>query len=302
MGRPSNNTDVTLSFSCFDVPSGVASCPGNLTFDTEGIHTGTVQSTDVAGNVSSLPYVVKIDKTPPEAKNVFNPDTLTVDVLGLDDGSGVVDITVDCVPTSWGGGSDKSSGKSSKKSGKGPDAELCTYTITDAAGNVTVLVEKRRTGGSGGSDKSGSSKKSGKGGGGGNIHIGVISVQYNGGDVIEFPPKADKKFEWSLNKDGSLKELEQKMELGKGKNRQQVTAHYNAKKNQTEFTIRGQKGRLVGDGLLLLCMQTDGGDLTIVVPDGLVPKGGGSDKSGKSSEKGSTKSSSKGSSKSSGKG
>ena len=140
-----------------------------------------------------------------ELKNVFNPETLTVDVLALDDGSGVgLDPIIPvCVPTSLGGGgSNKSSKKSSKR---GPDAELCTYTVTDAAGNTTTLVEKRKTGGSGGSDKS--SKKSGKGGGGGNIQIVVVSVQYNDGDVIEFPPKADKKFEWSLNRDGSLKEL-----------------------------------------------------------------------------------------------
>ena len=83
------------------------------------------------------------------------------------------------------------------------------------------------------------------------------------------------------------------MEIGRGRNRRQVTAKYSSKKGTTEFTVyRGDK--LVGDGLQLMCMVTIDGDLDILLPDGLTPKGkGGSDKSDKSSKK-----SSKGSSKS----
>ena len=303
-----NNTDVTLSFSCTDpIPSsGGPSCPADLVFTDEGEFPGVVTSTDVAGNVGSLPYLVKIDKTAPEMKNVFNPETLTVDVLALDDGSGVTSdpIVPVCVPTSWGSGK-----ASAKNSGKGPNAELCTYTVTDAAGNTTVLVEKRKKTGS-----NASKKNSSKGGGGGEVEIEVVSIQYNDGDVIAFPPKADKKFEWSLNSDGTLKELEQKMELGKGNTKQQVTAHYSSKKETTEINVHGGDGKLVGDGLTLLCMISSDGELDIVFdPTGLTPKNSvksslkvasekSSDKvseksSGKSSDKGSDKGSKKNSSK-----
>ena len=304
-----NKTAVTVSFIAADGLSGVSTVTGPITFAGEGagqVANGT--ATDKAGNSASTGSVINIDLTAPEAKNVFNSDTLTVDVLGQDPLSGTSpdSVVADCLPTSWGERSEKSS-KKSEKSGKGPDAELCTYTITDAAGNVTVLVEKRKQTGSGGSAKGSSKKsdKSGKGGGGGEVQIEVVTVQYNGGDVIEFPPKADKKFEWSLNSDGTLKELEQKMELGKGNTKQQVTAHYSSKDNETEFNIHGDPGRLVGDGLRLLCMVTEDGELRITFDsDELVRKGGGSEKSGKSeesSEEGSTKSSKKSSSKSSGK-
>ena len=312
-----NNTDVTLSFACTDPTpsSGGPSCPADLVFTDEGEFPGAVTSTDVAGNVGSLPYLVKIDKTAPEMKNVFNEDTLTVDVLALDDGSGVTSdpIVPVCVPTSWGSG--KASAKASGKgSVKGPNAELCTYTVTDAAGNTTVLVEKRKTTGSNASKKGsskGSGKNSSKGGGGGETQIEVVSIQYNDGDVIAFPPKADKKFEWSLNSDGTLKELEQKMELGKGATKQQVTAHYSSKKGTTEINVHGGDGKLVGDGLTLLCMISSDGELDIVFdPTGLTPKNSvksslkaeSTKASEKPSEKPSKKSSEKPSKKGSGKG
>ena len=174
--------------------------------------------------------------------------------------------------------------------------------MTYAAGNTTVLVEKRKTTGS-----NGSSKKSNKGGGGGEVMIEVVSVQYNDGDVIAFPPKADKKFKWSLNSDGSLKELEQKMELGKGNTKSQVTAHYSSKKGTTEINVHGGGGKLVGDGLTLLCMISNDGDLEIEFdPAGLTlknsVKSSVKDESTKDSKKASEKASGKPSKKSSSKG
>ena len=234
-----------------------------------GTHTVTWTATDSAGNTGfAIQLVTIIDSNPPEAKNQFNPETKTVDVLPLDDGSGVADMTVACGPTSWGGGSAQSSGKNSEKIGK---AELCTYVITDNGGNATTLVEKRMTGGSGGSTKSD------QGGGGGNIQIVVVSVQYGNDAPILFPQKADKKFEWSLNNDGTLKELEQKMEVGTAQTKQQVTAHYSSKKGETEFTIHGTKGKWIDDGLALIGMVTSNGELLVDYPGDLHLKGGGSE-------------------------
>ena len=324
-----NDGDVTLVFSASDSCTGIQSLTyeltgaestggaevpvaGPLTLSAEGTTTVTVTAFDGGGNMSNATLVVKIDKTAPEAKNVFNPETLTVDVVVVDDDGSPIVVEAACVPASWGGGSEASA--KSAKSAK-DNAELCTYTLTDAAGNVTVLVEKRKTEGSDVSSK-GSAKSSGKSssksgkGGGGNIQIEVVSVQYNDADVVVFPPKADKKFEWSLNSDGTLKELEQKMELGKGKTRQQVTAHYSSKKDETGFNVHGGDGKLVGPGVRVLCMVTIDGTLDIEFdPDGLSPKNSvksslkvsekrpeSTKTSGKTSgkSKGSTKSSTKG--------
>jgi chitodextrinase len=309
-----NAGDVTVSFAAVDLGSGVASftyeltgaqadsgpVAGPIVITAEGTTTVRVKAFDVAGNgPSEAVFVVNIDKTAPEMKNVFNPETLTVDVLALDDGSGVTldPIVAVCVPTSWG-----SAKASAKSSSKGLNAELCTYTVTDLAGNTTVLVEKRKTTGS-----KGSSKNSSKGGGGGEVQIEVVSIQYNGGDVIAFPPKADKKFEWSLNSDGTLNELEQKMELGKGNTKQQVTAHYSSKKGTTEINVHGGDGKLIGDGLRLLCMTSNEGELEITFdPAGLTLKNSVKSslkvESTKASKKVSEKASGKPSTKSSSKG
>ena len=294
-----NTVPVTVSFIAGDGLSGINTVTAPITFTSEG--SGQVANgvaTDKAGNSSTTSFVVNIDLTPPEFKNVFNEDTLTVDVLALDDLSGVTSdpIVPVCVPTRW--GSAKASGKASGKArSKRPNAEECTYTVTDVAGNTTVLVENRKTTGSNASKKGSSKKGSGKNsskGGGGEIQIQVVSIQYNGGDVIAFPPKADKKFKWSLNRDLTLKELEQKMELGRGRTKQQVTAHYSSKKGTTEINVHGGGGKLVGDGLRLLCMISNDGELEIVFdPAGLTPKNSVKPSSKKESKKESAKPSKK---------
>lgn len=61
-----NNSDVTVSFTCSDALSGVASCPASQTISTEGASqqvTGT--ATDNAGNSATASYSVNIDTTRP---------------------------------------------------------------------------------------------------------------------------------------------------------------------------------------------------------------------------------------------
>jgi hypothetical protein len=61
-----NNSDVTVSFDCADVGSGVASCSGPVTVTSEGAGqevTGT--AVDLAGNSTTASVVVNLDKTAP---------------------------------------------------------------------------------------------------------------------------------------------------------------------------------------------------------------------------------------------
>ncbi len=61
-----NNSDVTVTFTCDDSGSGVASCTPHQTVTSEGAgQTVTGNATDNAGNTASASTVVNIDKTPP---------------------------------------------------------------------------------------------------------------------------------------------------------------------------------------------------------------------------------------------
>lgn len=94
-------SDVAVALNATDDPSGVGvnqtyfSIGNNidwelyeqpLTFTEEGTYTIYAHSIDKGGNVEtphSLTFA--IDKTPPEAKIQFNPDTLDTEIIGLDD-------------------------------------------------------------------------------------------------------------------------------------------------------------------------------------------------------------------------
>jgi hypothetical protein len=61
-----NNTDVTVTFTCSDATSGIASCTAPVTVATEGpgqVVSGT--AVDKAGNSASASVTLNIDKTPP---------------------------------------------------------------------------------------------------------------------------------------------------------------------------------------------------------------------------------------------
>lgn len=84
---------------------------------------------------------------------------------------------------------------------------------------------------------------------------------------------ADKKFSWSLNKDGSIKELEQHMKVKLGdddtddetedENEQNVKAKFNSKKNQTKIKSGNPETEQTILGLVLLKMSTNNGSLVI---------------------------------------
>jgi hypothetical protein len=69
-----NNTSVTVSFTCADTLSGVATCASPLTFTKEGSgQLATGNSTDVAGNTGATTATVNIDETPPSITAAGSP-------------------------------------------------------------------------------------------------------------------------------------------------------------------------------------------------------------------------------------
>ncbi len=162
------------------------------------------------------------DVTPPEAYNQFDPITKNVLVYGIDD-------------------VDRNLGAIAPVITHDGKKEIRTYTIQDSTGNKLVLVEKV--------------KNEGK-----EIKVNVQSIQYNGGTVTKVD--AEKNFSWSLNKDGSIKELEQKMTVGKD-DKQKVQAKYDSKKLQTKIESKNPKLKETLSGMVLLKMSTNNGSLVL---------------------------------------
>ena len=263
-----NTTPVTIAYAATDTLSGVAatslSSPLRFTVETSGA-TQTVTVTDVAGNSASFTsQTVKIDTTPPEAFNQFDPVSKEVVVFGRDALSGVPSgpvAVLSVVPTRWGDGEgdddkdskaeetrkakEKEEAKREDRDEDKENAELRTYKVVDLAGNSLLLVEKVKREGH-------------------EIKVRIVSLQYQSGPVLT-PPRNKKEFEWSGEKDGSIKELEQRMAVGKGQAKQAIEAKFEREKNQTTIKVEDAKPetKIVKPGLVLLRMVTDKGQLDI---------------------------------------
>ncbi len=73
-----NNTDVTVTYSCSDSLSGIASCPPTAVISTEGQNQSVPgQARDIAGNVGASAVTVSIDKTPPSIIQITAPDHIS---------------------------------------------------------------------------------------------------------------------------------------------------------------------------------------------------------------------------------
>lgn len=69
-----NNSPVTVTFTCSDKTSGVASCPTPAAVTTEGANqvvSGT--ATDLAGNTANTSVSINLDMTPPTITGTINP-------------------------------------------------------------------------------------------------------------------------------------------------------------------------------------------------------------------------------------
>jgi len=73
-----NNSNVTVTFTCTDSLSGVASCPPQQLVASEGQNQNiSGQATDVAGNVGIGSITLSIDKTPPAIVQLSTPDHIS---------------------------------------------------------------------------------------------------------------------------------------------------------------------------------------------------------------------------------
>lgn len=116
------------------------------------------------------------------------------------------------------------------------------YQIQDEVGNATKLYFD-------------GTKQKGK-----QIKIELKSVQYNDGAVINLP-KIDLKYEWSLNKDGVVKELNQRIKV---EGQFDIKAKYNHQKNETEIKIKLQnqeEQRQIFPGIKIIKLITGSGKL-----------------------------------------
>lgn len=128
-----NNSDVTVSFSCTDAGSGVASCSGPTTLSSEGSGqsvTGT--ATDNAGNTASAVVSdVNIDKTAPSITFSGNAGTYALDQT--------VSITCQASDALAGLATSSCPGASGVAGDFGPGTHTLTATATDNAGNTETV-------------------------------------------------------------------------------------------------------------------------------------------------------------------
>jgi len=152
-----NTTDVTVTFTCADAESGIASCPAPVTVSAEGANqpvTGT--ATDKAGNTASVTVRVSIDKTAPLVTASRAPDAnargwnntpVTVHFTCADAGSGVDLCPADQVvstegfnQTISGTATDRAGHTSSATASVNLDRTPPVITLDAPANNITLFA------------------------------------------------------------------------------------------------------------------------------------------------------------------
>jgi hypothetical protein len=238
-------SDVTVTWAATDAESGIVSslgcAPVTLRNETLGV-TVTCSAVNGVGLTKSASITIKIDKTPPEAFIQFDLASKDIVVIGRDSLSGapqgpVVPISL----TRLRGDNDDDDHKDGRHSRDADDfqVEIRNYSVFDLAGNSLSLVEKVR-------------KQEHQ------IRVSIVSLQYNNSPVLT-PAENQEVFEWELAKDGSLKELIQRLENGVGKDRQELDARFEAEKNLTIIERERPKPetRVIKPRLVLVDIATD---------------------------------------------
>jgi hypothetical protein len=128
-----NNSAVTVTFSCADAGSGIASCPSPETFSEGAAQSAVGDATDQAGNVAEVRVdSINVDETAPALTG-----TATTSANASDWYSGDVTIHWTCDDALSGVGS--SCPSDSAISGEGRGLSM-SQNVTDAAGNTTAVA------------------------------------------------------------------------------------------------------------------------------------------------------------------
>ena len=91
----------------------------------------------------------------------------------------------------------------------------------------------------------------------------MVSTKYNAGAVVNASYNLQS-VDWSINKDKTLKKLSQSVVIGKGKDRLEIRAEYDSRKNQTTIeTDKPKESKVVKPDLVLLRTATQNGALAI---------------------------------------
>ena len=151
-----NNTNVTVTFTCADTLSGIASCsPRSEVVGTEGAgQSRSASAVDAAGNVASAVVgSINIDKTAPELFYQFTTSKKDIAVYARDAASGASGSALKPVSIRFAHWGDANAGSDKEVVHKGHDkcrrrehtAEERIYQIGDRAGNTlrASIVVKR---------------------------------------------------------------------------------------------------------------------------------------------------------------
>jgi hypothetical protein len=236
-----------VSFAALDALSGVGVVSAPVTVTAEGAGQRVNGSAaDLAGNVASGSVAINLDKTPPEAFNQFDPVKFDVVLYGRDALSGVGPGPVQPQSVVAIGRRDDDDEDMGVPDADDIRAELRTYRILDLAGNAMTLVEKVRRDG--------------------RHHLAakILSLQYGQGPVVALS-RNRQSYRWTTGRDGSLKELEEELRTGPGKESSRTEAEFDSRTNQT-VVVREEpepRSKVVRPGLDLLRMATLGGKLSI---------------------------------------
>jgi hypothetical protein len=118
---------VTVHFTCTDAGTGIASCPADQIFSSDGTFTATGTAVDQAGNSATVNFgPIKIDKTAPTLAPSVSPNpvylngTATVSAGATDTGSGIATQSCGALSTNTVG------------------TKTVTCTATDNAGNTAT--------------------------------------------------------------------------------------------------------------------------------------------------------------------
>jgi hypothetical protein len=234
-------TEFSLDYGAF------APYIGAIAINAQGFHVLRYRSIDQADNAEvARELVVRIDLTAPEATIKFDPTAFDLAVSARDDLSGPSSASA-IVP-------------SAVATGEGRRLSR-TYRIEDRAGNsleIVILLRRDRH------ERSGDDEDEDRDGHASNeFRASVASLRYNDGALLAMP-KNELEFDWTLT-GTSLKKLEQDMQIGSERAKQEVKAKFNAKKNETKIDVedRGSERKLTRPGLVLLRLETDRGAIAI---------------------------------------